>query len=174
MERRRLNEARLRGNGEFHFSPLADADSPGHFLFRQQPWLQAHWRAWQEQTGSKLNRTEEEGEKRRGCGKMEEGEGRGVEARHEGCKASLVASVERGGMTEGQSMGRWKEAEDRASTELRIAEEARGSGNTSTAQPGRNSEKFRAMVDSQGFGQFPEKSSVASARKVRKSPPVPA
>ena len=50
-------------------------------------------------------------------------------------------------------MGRWKEAEDRASTELRIAE-AWGSGNTSTTQPGRNSEKFRAMVDSQGLDNF--------------------
>ena len=78
MERGKLNVTRLRGNGEFHFSPLADADSPGHFLFRQQPWLQAHWRAWQEQSGSKLNRTEEEREKRMVSGKkgekeMEEG-----------------------------------------------------------------------------------------------------
>ena len=99
MERGRLSEARLAWAMENSTSPLLQTPTAlDHFLFRQQPWLQAHWRAWQEQTGSKLNRTEEEREKRRECGMMEEGEGRGVEARHEGCKASLVASVERGVM----------------------------------------------------------------------------
>ena len=59
----------------------------------------------------------------------------GVEAPHECGKASLVDSVERDGMAGGQGMGRWKrKAEDRASTELINAEEARSSGSTSTRE----------------------------------------
>ena len=33
MERGTLNTVRLRGNGDYHFLPLTDADSPSHFLF---------------------------------------------------------------------------------------------------------------------------------------------
>ena len=42
-----LKGVRLRGNEDGLFSPLTDPDSPGNFLFRQQPWLQARWKAWQ-------------------------------------------------------------------------------------------------------------------------------
>ena len=44
-ERESLNMNRLRVNSAGHFSPLSDPDSPGIYLFRQQPWLQACWRA---------------------------------------------------------------------------------------------------------------------------------
>ena len=141
VERGRLNVTRLRGNGEFHFSPLADADSPGHFLFRQQPWLQAHWRAWQEQAGSKLNRTEAEREKimiGRQCGKRWNGwwTGHGT-----------------------------VEEEGRASSELKKCRRSRSSGSTLTAQPGRTSEKFRKVVDSQSLDTLRKDHQLLQPRK---------
>ena len=53
---------------------LSDADSPGHFLFRLQPWLQALWRSWQEQVVWKVKKTAVESEKVRESGRKGEGE----------------------------------------------------------------------------------------------------
>ena len=129
-----LNEVRLRGNGEFHFSPLADADSSGNFLFRQQPWLQARWRAWQDSAGLKVNKTKVEREKKRKCGGKEDTVARMVEVRRDEGEAISVNLVERSEETGGQDRRSWKRKAEGASPELVSAEEARGGGSALTAQ----------------------------------------
>ena len=152
-ERGKLNEVRLRGNGEFHFSPLTDADSPGNFLFRQQPRPQARWRDWKDSAGLKENRTEVEREKGTECGGKEDSVARIVEAHHNESETRSVDRVEMGEGTGGQDRSWKRKAENWASRELVNAEEG-GSGRTLTVRPRRGLGKFRRLVDAQGLRTF--------------------
>ena len=146
-ERGSLNMCKLRVKSAGRFSPLSDPDSPGIFLFRQQPWLQARWQAWQESGGLCSHKSdqfvvsfpEREGEKK-GGGRMEEGD--------RVASGSVLAIhdtvIRRNQETEGLARVHGAGLE-RASAELEFDEDARGIGRTLTAKPGRENVKFRRV-----------------------------
>ena len=104
---------------------------------------------WKDSAGLKENRTEVEREKGAECVGKEDSETRMVEAHHSESETSSGDRVEMGEGTGGQDRRSWKrKAENRASPELVNADEARGSGRTLTAQPGKGLGKFRILVDS--------------------------
>ena len=149
---------KLRVNSAGHFSPLSDPDSPGIFLFRQQPWLQARWRAWQESGGLCSHKSdqlveafpERDGEKK-DEGRMEEG------ARVAGGSVLVLHDtvIRRSQRTEGLAREHGAGLE-RASSELEFDEDARGNGRTLTAKPGRENVKFRRVEISPKIRMVPK------------------
>ena len=138
-ERGSLNMSSLRVNSAGHFSPLSNPDSLGIFFLRQQPWLQAWWRACQESEGSnssKANQVVEAVPEQ--VSKREEEGGREEKVRVAGGSVLVHCDTvnRKSQRTEGPARVHGTGMR-RARSELESAQEARESGGTLTAQPGK-------------------------------------